>query len=105
VVDIYLCPVPAESNPADILLRDTTEGCSSRRFVQFVAAKGAPVVAQALYDDLVDRYGKERGRTVYFAMEREAKGPFGPGMKYDVAQRAGQPIAVKPPGSRDLTKK
>lgn len=46
-----------------------------------------PVVANSLMDNLVNEYGVIHGREVYFAMEREMKGPFRPGNKYDVAAR------------------
>ena len=38
-------------------------------------------------DNLVSEYGVIHGREVYFAMQREMKGPFAPGNKYDVTQR------------------
>ena len=39
-------------------------------------------IVQSLMDNLVRQYGKERGRSVYFAMEAEGKGPFAKGGKY-----------------------
>jgi hypothetical protein len=39
-------------------------------------------VVQKLMDNLVARYGKERGESVYYAMEGSGKGPFAPGGKH-----------------------
>lgn len=39
-------------------------------------------VVQKVMDALVARYGKDRGESVYYAMEGEGKGPFGPNGKY-----------------------
>lgn len=39
-------------------------------------------VVKALMDNLVARYGKERGESVYYAMEGAGKGPFAPGGKH-----------------------
>jgi hypothetical protein len=58
------------------------------------------VVAQALMDDLVVRYGPSGGRQIYFAMEAEHKGPFAPGNKYDASERPLQPVPVAPPSHR-----
>jgi hypothetical protein len=45
------------------------------------------IVAVSLMDNLVEEYGVVHGREVYFAMQREMKGPFAPGNKYDVTAR------------------
>jgi hypothetical protein len=66
-----------------------------KRFAVLTGARDAPVVANALMENLVSEYGEVRGRDVYFAMEREAKGPFAPGNKYDVAERPLQPMVVR----------
>lgn len=66
-----------------------------RRFAILTGARDAPVVAEALMTNLVSEYGEVRGRDVYFAMEREAKGPFAPGNKYDAAERPPQPVVVR----------
>lgn len=39
-------------------------------------------VVQSLMDNLVKRYGPEKGKRVYYAMEAEGKGPFGPKGKH-----------------------
>ncbi len=39
-------------------------------------------IIESLMADLVGRYGKKRGEDVYYAMEAEGKGPFGPKGKY-----------------------
>jgi len=39
-------------------------------------------VVQALMDKLVKQYGPERGKRVYYAMEAEGSGPFGPRGKH-----------------------
>lgn len=39
-------------------------------------------VVQSLMDNLVRQYGPEKGRHIYYAMEAEGSGPFGPGGKY-----------------------
>lgn len=51
-------------------------------------------VVEKLMKSLVDRYGEAEGKRVYYAMEAEGKGPFGPGGKYhqlhrDFAERNG----------------
>jgi hypothetical protein len=66
-----------------------------KRFAVLTGARDAPVVANALMENLVSEYGEVRGRDVYFAMEREAKGPFAPGNKYDAAERPPQPVVVR----------
>lgn len=40
------------------------------------------IVARSLYNDLIARYGQEKGHEVYTRMRAEAKGPFAPGGKY-----------------------
>jgi len=39
-------------------------------------------VVQSLMNSLQSRYGRERGRSIYYAMEAEGSGPFGDGGKY-----------------------
>ena len=39
-------------------------------------------VVQSLMDSLVKRYGAEKGKHVYYAMEAEGSGPFAAGGKY-----------------------
>lgn len=39
-------------------------------------------VVQALMDNLVKRYGPDKGKQVYYAMEAEGSGPFAPGAKH-----------------------
>lgn len=39
-------------------------------------------VVKSLMDNLVKRYGKEKGERVYYAMEAEGSGPFAPGAKH-----------------------
>ena len=39
-------------------------------------------IIESLMAKLVEQYGKERGRQVYYAMEAEGKGPFGVGGKH-----------------------
>jgi hypothetical protein len=51
-------------------------------------------IVQHLMDSLVERYGQEKGRHVYYAMEAEGTGPFALGAKYhslheQFAKRAG----------------
>lgn len=58
------------------------------------------VVAHSLMDNLVDEYGTIHGREVYFAMERELKGPFAPGNKYDATTRPPQDVEVAHPIKR-----
>lgn len=60
----------------------------------------APVVANALMDNLVAEYGINHGREVYFAMEREHKGPFAPGNKYDATLRRMPDVHVGMPVKR-----
>ncbi len=97
-MDIFL--YPAAGFPADIILRDPT--------ILFVVAQPAAggggasglgvrrrklepirreIVAKSLMGDLRDRYGGAHGFEVYRALERERKGPFGPGKKYDPRKR------------------
>lgn len=45
-------------------------------------------VVKSLMDSLVERYGKEKGERVYYAMEAEGKGPFGPGGKHHDKHKA-----------------
>lgn len=40
-----------------------------------------PIVG-SLMRSLVGRYGEEKAKVVYYSMEAEGKGPFGPGGKY-----------------------
>ena len=39
-------------------------------------------IVQALMDKLVKQYGEERAKRVYYAMESEGSGPFGPKGKH-----------------------
>lgn len=56
-------------------------------------------VAKTLLLDLRLRYGTIEGNKVYLAMQDNAQGPFGPGMKYDVAERGvPKPKDPSPPG-------
>lgn len=63
------------------------------------APQAPVVVAESLMADLLARYGPH-GADIYFAMEREHKGPFGPGQKYDATQRPLQPVATPAPKRR-----
>ncbi len=42
-------------------------------------------VVKSLMDNLVKRYGKERGERIYYAMEAEGSGPFAKGAKHHAA--------------------
>ena len=61
--------------------------------------EGVMPVVQSLMSSLVERYGKQRGERIYYAMEAEGKGPFAKGGKYrklheDYTKRIGQrPLA------------
>lgn len=39
-------------------------------------------IVQTVMDALTKRYGADEGQRVYYAMEAEGKGPFGPNGKY-----------------------
>lgn len=39
-------------------------------------------IVQQLMDNLVKRYGKQRGERIYYAMEAEGTGPFAAGGKH-----------------------
>lgn len=39
-------------------------------------------IVQTLMDSLTKRYGAEKAKNVYYAMEAEGKGPFSAGGKY-----------------------
>lgn len=39
-------------------------------------------IVEKLMNNLTARYGPEKGRNVYYAMEAEGKGPFAPGAKH-----------------------
>lgn len=39
-------------------------------------------VVQSLMESLQKRYGPEKGKSIYYAMEGEGSGPFAPGGKY-----------------------
>jgi hypothetical protein len=60
-------------------------------------------IVEKLMDSLVARYGKDKGETVYYAMEAEASGPFGKGNKHHAehlawAEKHGvRPITSKKP--------
>jgi len=54
----------------------------SRRKKVLPTDLGYPIVAESLYGNLVDDYGKEEGERIYLLMEREGKGPFKRGAKY-----------------------
>lgn len=69
-------------------------GPAPRRFAWLEAAADAPVVAHSLMESLLEQYGPDRARHVYFAMEREQKGPFAPGNEYDATKRQPQPVIV-----------
>ncbi len=119
IVDVFLFPVP-EFGPHDVVLRDPAllelppvvvpTGSGGGAGGSGRLARGKPfrkklepqpvVVALSLMDDLVNRYGIVHGRQVYFAMERELKGPFAPGNKYDATQRPTQPLEVETPAAR-----
>jgi hypothetical protein len=96
-VDVYLWPVPA-GNVADPWLRDPTVPAVivtslPRDDKPPVAVRKQqlptqqPVVAMALFTDLITRYGPAEGRRVYFEMEAKRQGPFAAGNKYDAAKR------------------
>jgi hypothetical protein len=74
--------------------RAPTVRVGRRRHAWLEAAANAPVVAEALMENLVAEYGENRGKHVYFAMEREQKGPFAAGNKYDATERPPQPVVV-----------
>ncbi len=67
-------------------------------------------VVQSLMSNLVARYGKKRGEDIYYAMEAEGKGPFGPKGKYhglhqSFAHKAGVPAIEKPRKKKAPTRK
>lgn len=118
VVNVYLYPVPAITGaPGDVFLYDPTTSAVRPGDDRYPTPPGhylpvAPrgpwrkeehqrqpleVVAHSLMDDLVERYGLAHGREVYFAMERELKGPFAPGNKYDATLRPAQKVEVAAP--------
>jgi hypothetical protein len=39
-------------------------------------------VVQALMDSLVKKYGADKGKSIYYAMESEGSGPFAKGKKH-----------------------
>jgi hypothetical protein len=45
-------------------------------------------VAEKLMAALVDKYGPERGKSVYYSMEAEGSGPFGKGKKHRAEHEA-----------------
>ena len=99
MIDVYLYPsaVPIE----DIILSDPLRARSlilgrddkpRARRREFVRRPPRPVVAKSLMADLIARYGAGNGQRIYFAMERERKGPFGEERKYDAERRGIPPI-------------
>lgn len=62
-------------------------------------------IAKTLMDALVERYGKDKGPTVYYAMEAEGSGPFGPGGKYRELHEAFAKKHGVPPSHALRTKK
>jgi hypothetical protein len=56
-------------------------------------------IVEKLMNNLVQRYGKKRGESIYYAMEAEGKGPFAEGGKHrkqheDFVARNGLPATV-----------
>jgi hypothetical protein len=84
VVDVYLYPVPAFANPADVQLLFPSVLLNVRRRgrVALLEDDRKVIVAQSLYDALAERYGEEEGDTIYWKMRAEQKGPFAPEAKY-----------------------
>lgn len=115
-VDIFLYPSPVPIE--DIILSDPTKARAAiLAIIDDVVRPGRlkrgpirrgperpreplPVVAHSLMGDLVGRYGTADGRRIYFAMERELKGPFQPGKKYDATRRALPAVQVATPPER-----
>jgi hypothetical protein len=62
-------------------------------------------IVQKLMDSLVERYGPDKGKQVYYAMEAEGSGPFSPGGKYRALHEAFAKKNGVPPSHAIRTKK
>lgn len=100
MTDIYLYPPAVPS--ADIILSYGLRTGKVKPDVYYPRAKRPRpvIVAKSMYRAMVERYGRVDGERIYFAMQAEQKGPFGPGAKYEDATRP-DPVAAVPRAKRN----